>query len=260
MMLRDLQAAFRAAILADDDEALLPLVHGRGLSPRQRLQVYRNNTFISLADALAANFPVVHRLVGEAFFRAAARAYIREQPPCRPCLAEYGEGFAAFLARFPPARALPYLPDVARLERTVAACEQASHSPALAPTELAAVPEARRAALRLRLHEACRLFESPFPIDRIWLANQPDRDGAEVIDLDAGGCRLLVQRGGEGTLLHALAPAEFAFLGGLAAGATLAEAYDRAAARCGPFDLAGLLHRLLRFGCLGCILTAPAEA
>ncbi|MBX6323250.1 MAG: putative DNA-binding domain-containing protein, partial [Rhodospirillaceae bacterium] len=193
--LRELQAAFRAAILAGEEDALLPLVRPDGLSPRQRLAVYRNNTFMSLADALAANFPVVRRLVGESFFRGAARAFIRERPPRRPCLAEYGDGFADFLAAFPPARALPYLADVARLEWAVGACERAPERPALDPQALGAVPPEERAGLRLRLDEACRLVESPFPIDRIWMANQPERDGEEVIDLGCGGGPPLGGRG-----------------------------------------------------------------
>ena len=41
----------------------------------------------------------------------------REHPPTSPVLTEYGDGFADWIAGFEPAAALPYLADMARLER-----------------------------------------------------------------------------------------------------------------------------------------------
>jgi hypothetical protein len=248
--LRELQEGFRAAILGGAETAVLPLVLANGLSPAQRLQVHRNNVLSSLAAALEATFPVVARLVGEGFFRAAAQAFVRAEPPRRPCLAEYGGGFAAFLARFAPAQALPYLPDVARLEWAVNECQQTADSPALATQSLAGLPEAEVGSLRLKLHPAWRLIESPFPVDRIWLANQPRADGEAVIDLDVGGCRLLVGRDGDGAVLHALEPPAFAFVNHVADGKALTAAYEGATSEHGDFDLAALLARLFRAGAL----------
>ena len=116
LALPELQRAFAAAILADETATLSPLVRADGIAPERRIQVYRNNSLITLAEALKATFPVVCRLVDERFFDYAARAFIRAHPPRQPRLADYGEEFADFLAGFEPARSLPYLPDVARLE------------------------------------------------------------------------------------------------------------------------------------------------
>ena len=84
--------------------------------PTRRLAVYRNNVLGSLVDGLVSSFPVVQALVGEDFFRAMAAMFVRVAPPCSPVLAEYGGGFANFIASFAPAGGLPYLPDIARLE------------------------------------------------------------------------------------------------------------------------------------------------
>ena len=46
-----------------------------------------------------------------------ARAYALAEPPRSPVLMDYGAGFADFIAGFAPAASLPYLPDVARIER-----------------------------------------------------------------------------------------------------------------------------------------------
>ena len=81
-----------------------------------RFAIHRNTVFVGLIETLRSTFPVIGRLVGEDFFRAAARAFAADHPPKSPVLAEYGEGFAGFLEEFEPARELPYLADVARLE------------------------------------------------------------------------------------------------------------------------------------------------
>ena len=81
-----------------------------------RFAIYRNNVAVGLRDSLAATYPVVASLVGEAFFAEMARAFVAAEPPMSPILIEYGGGFADFIDRFRPADDLPYLSDVARLE------------------------------------------------------------------------------------------------------------------------------------------------
>lgn len=79
--------------------------------------VYRNTVLKGCIDALCDNFPAVERLVGSDWLRAAAAIHAHETPPGDARLVFYGEHFADFLAAFEPARELPYLADVARLDR-----------------------------------------------------------------------------------------------------------------------------------------------
>jgi hypothetical protein len=242
--LHELQAAFRADILRDEAN-VAALVLGDGLAPAARLQIYRNNSFITLTEALKATFPVVCRLVDERFFSFAAHAFIRAHPPAAPCLAEYGAGFADFLAAFPPAASLAYLPDVARFEWALNAAYHAPDAPPLAPGRIVAVPTERQAALRFVLHPAVQLFESRFPISRIWESNQGGAE-SEAIDLDSGGCRLLIYRAG--IEVHYLSPdkGSFAFLSALAGGSTFEGGYTAAAEAEPRFDLAAALGDCLR--------------
>jgi hypothetical protein len=52
------------------------------------------------------------------FFRAMARFYVRETPPRSPLLFEYGHGFPEFIERYQYASRMPWLADVARIERS----------------------------------------------------------------------------------------------------------------------------------------------
>ena len=68
LALRDLQTAFRQALLEDDKTAAAALgveIADGELSASERLAVYRNNIFASLTDALKETFPVICRLVDE---------------------------------------------------------------------------------------------------------------------------------------------------------------------------------------------------
>ena len=49
--------------------------------------------------------------------RAMAREFVRAHPPSSPLLFLYGQEFPAFMETFEPARSIPYLADVARIER-----------------------------------------------------------------------------------------------------------------------------------------------
>src|SRR5712671_658781 len=89
--------------------------HNAAVSAR-RFAVYRNNVVAGLVKALKSRFAVVEKIVGEEFFAAMARVFMKEQPPRSPLLATYGDEFPTFIAAFEPVRELPYLADVARLE------------------------------------------------------------------------------------------------------------------------------------------------
>ena len=65
-----------------------------------RFNVYRNNVYVSLIDALAEIFPVSQTLVGDEFFRAMAREYLQENLPKTPIIGEYGATFSGFIRAF----------------------------------------------------------------------------------------------------------------------------------------------------------------
>jgi len=256
--LERVQRRICAAIVGGADLELLSIIDPDGIASAARLQIYRNHAFLTLSEALKAIYPVVCRLVDERFFAYAAHEFIRGSLPTRPCLVEYGDGFADFLAHFPPCRHLAYLPDVAKLEW---AMNEALHAHGETPIDgdaLARVPSAEGPRLVFRVHPSLRLIESPWPIERIWRANQPGAAADETIELDAGSARLQVHRGGDRVLLSALDPGAFAFVKALAAGAPLLAAAEAALALDPLFDLALRLRILLDEGLLVDCRLAPA--
>ena len=164
-----LQERFIDAVL---DEATLA-----GIAPADAIDVYRRNARANFHAALASVYPVVHRLVGEAFFAQAARVHAHLHPSRSGDLHGFGAHFAAFLEAYAPAASLPYLPAVARLEWAMHEAFHAADAPVLDFAALAAVAPQAQGGLRLRLAPAVRLVASSHPVLALWEANQPDRDG-----------------------------------------------------------------------------------
>lgn len=239
--LHEMQVAFRAAILADDLPATLRRLRGP-LPPEVSLRVYANNVYANLTEALAGTFPVVQRLVGDAFFRHTARAFIRANPPSRPALLTFGAAFPEFLADFAPAASLPYLPDVARLEFAWHEAYCADEAVALSATDLQTLPSERLPGLRLALHPSARLLVSPYPIDAIWEANQSDCDPDATVMLPDRGARLLIVRPAADVEVRTLSEPLLSFLLSLHRGRTLGAAAEAAGE---GFDLAAAMRDLI---------------
>jgi hypothetical protein len=252
--LAERQRDFSAAILDLARPVPAGLVGPGGEPSPRRFSVYRNNVVSGLTDTLAAAFPAVCRIVGEAFFRAMARCYIFSTPPNSPILLNYGAGFPDFIAGFGPAATLPYLRDVARIER---AWSEAYHSAEAMPLDRSAfaniAPE-RSGDLRLALHPSLRIVRSRLPALTIWRMNVADGVAAPL-DMNAGGEDALVIRPGAEVEVLSMPPGGAEFVAKLAAGAILTEAFEAGIADDPTFDLAANLQGLIGTGAVvGCAL------
>lgn len=241
--LREVQRAFTAAALFGDPAAIagLGIVAGT-LGAAARIAIYRNNLLGNYRHALAATYPVVRRLVGGAFFDAAIEAFVRAHPSVHGDVNRYGGEMARFLAAYPPARPLAYLPDVASLEWAIDQANIAAEAPALDLAALAAIAVDAMDALRFVLHPSAQIVRSPYPVFHIWQVNQPGYAGDDHVDLGEGGDALLVRRAPDGVTIERLAPGESAFLEALASHRRLDDAAKRAAGAESSFDLADVLR------------------
>lgn len=239
------QAAFAAALLASELPCPTSVCAWNGADPARRFGVYRNNVVSGLVDALEQTFPVTSQLTGSEFFRAMAALYARRLPPRSPILAHYGAEFPEFIASFPPAATLPYLPDMARLELAcVAACHAADAAPVGMGSLAAQIANpAELAVMRLRWQPSLRVIGSAFAVVTLWSVHQRHdalspvdieraeqavvlRDGLEVLVLpiDAGGAHFISRT-----------------LAGLALGVAAADAVEFDPG----FDLGDVMARLL---------------
>lgn len=242
--LSDRQAEFAEAILDPERPVPIGLIGPRCQPSAKRFAVYRNNVVLGLIETLKAAYPVVHRLVGEAFFAAMARLYVRAHPPASPIMLKYGESFPAFIAHFEPAAGLAYLPDVARLERRWVEAYHAADASPLPPSTLGRLPTRAFPFLRFLLHPSLRILRSRFPIVSIWQAHIGG-DLAESIDLNDGGEDAVITRPEAEVEIRRLPPGAAAFIAALLAGSPLLKAAAEGLRAAPSFDLTQALGGMI---------------
>lgn len=227
--LHEIQHAFGAAVFGDDDETMAEHIIDDDIPAAARVRVYRNTAISVLTDALRLSYPAVDRLVGTAFFDAAAAAFIRRQPPTSAYLTGYGAGFADFLASFAPAQTLAYLPDVARFEWALNVATNAPDVPSLDPASLASIDPDAHGSVRFDPHSSLSLLRLDHPADAIADALVARDDGALAgIDVSAGPVWLVIHRGPDGVEAQRLAEREWRLTQSLCDGVPLEAALDAA--------------------------------
>ncbi|MFP6560040.1 DNA-binding domain-containing protein [Paraburkholderia sp. B3] len=226
-----------------------------GLILQPGFAVYRNTVFKGCVDALQANFPTVERLVGVDWFRSAALIYAQATPPDDARLLLYGATFPAFLAGFEPARELPWLADVARLDRFWVEAHVAADEPALAAAEVARYAPEAFAQRVLKPHASARwAWFGAHPVYTIWRTNREAVALPEELAWHGEGA--LVLRAGASVTWRALGQGACALLDACAAGRELGEATLEALEAEPALDLAVLFSELFADGAFSAAMSS----
>lgn len=238
--------AFAPALL-DPDRAVPSSVSGpNGKAARKRYAVYRNNVTVSLVNALAATFPATLHITGPDFFRAMARFHVRATPPTSPLLFEYGRDFPEFIEHYEYAQPIPWLADVARIERAWLDAYHAADAEPLAPRNLASVQPDRLADVALKPHPATRIVRSRFPAATIFAVSQTDGPSGRIEAMEPEDA--LVTRPKLEVIVRRLPAGGAVFLTCLIAGEPLGAAAAAALAESPEFDLSANIAGMLAAG------------
>ncbi|WP_068003894.1 DNA-binding domain-containing protein [Pseudovibrio axinellae] len=227
-------------------EPSLPVPNGvvgrDGAVSQMRYGVYRNNVMASLIDALAANFPALHNLVGRDYFRALAAEFVRAHPPEQPVLSEFGDKFSEFIAGFSPLANYPYLKDVATMEWAWLGAYHSADHEGMAVDALSKIDPELLGDVVFTAIPASSLVYSPFALSEIWEQNRSEKVTGVMPKTNQA---ILICRPDMDVTLIGLAQdvAEFAEL--LFAGETLGEAAEEVSSRFDTFDLSAALSCLL---------------
>jgi Putative DNA-binding domain len=256
--LSSFEQCFAQALLDPGQPIPQGIVAHNAQSAARCFAVYRNNVVAGLVKAIEARFPVVEKIMGEDFFAAMARAFVLERPPRSPLLATYGDEFADFIDTFEPAREVPYLSDVARIEAARTRTYHAADATPIGAGELAALRADALIGLRIDLHPSLEIVRSEHPIVTIWAMNSGAQKLAPIETWSAEDA--LIVRPYLDVEVRLLPPGGGAFLGALAEGRSLGEAANAALADHPDFDLTGNLAGLIGWGLVrSVILPEPNE-
>jgi hypothetical protein len=223
--------------------------------------IYRNTARKGLIDALQANYPAVSRLVGDEWFLAAAAEFVSQHPASDARLMHYGTEFADYLESFPPAAALPYLADVARLDRLWTVAHTAADDDAISSHALAKLTEDTFATQSLQPRaSASWIWSDSQPIFSLWSANR-DSETA-VIDLKHIAWRgegAIVLRSTQTVTYHRCDATTIAFLETCRVGQSVADAAASALSVEPECDLQTLIATLLQIPAFTALVVARPE-
>lgn len=212
----------------------------------KRYGVYRNNVTVSLINALAAVYPATQRITGADFFRMMARLHVRAAPPTSPLLFEYGRDFPAFIEHYEYAQSMPWLADVAHIERAWLDAYHAADAEPLSLKALAAIPVDRLGKILLVPHPAARIVRSRYSALTIFVANRVNRP---VRRIEAGEPEdTLITRPALEVFARQLPPGGAAFLTHLMAAEPLGVAAAAGASDNPNFDLATNISGMIEAG------------
>jgi hypothetical protein len=197
------------------------------LSPVEQLEIYREQFWLRHTSSLVEDFPGLCGILGQADWEKLAEQYLSEVTPDSYTLRDLGQRLPDVIER---ASWLPHQAvclDMARLELAYIEVFDAPDTLPLAPERLAALPEETFADARLVIAPSVRLLAVRYPVAD--LRRKLRLENEEVVPIPEESPQQLVVYRRERRLWDMpLTQVGFAFLEGLASGATLGAAAERA--------------------------------
>jgi len=237
--MHEFQSSFVKALLGAP-EPTLPWSRQRGFD------VYRDTVLRGAIDALAANVPSVHRLLGDDTFDAVAGAFVRAGLPRDGGGVLYGAALPEFLASFPLVADIDYLPGVAALDLAWIESHLAAEAPVLDAADVYALTAEQLLHGRLVPHPAARWLSFPVPAFTIWRHEREDRRLEDALPWRGESALLTRPKGA--VVWRALDAGEVQFLAACALGRACDDALESVIDAGSGLDLAVSLPRLLQAG------------
>jgi len=185
MSLRELQERFQLQLLRGDAALDVPIADRPPLTPVERFAIYRNAYGARLTDALKANYPKLHLVLGDEVFRQAAAGYIAAHPSTTRSIRWFGAQLPDHLARTAPFSAQPALAELARFEWALSECFDAADAPVLSRADLARTAPEDWGALRFIFHPSLRTLSLGWNTVSIWKALDAAPEAAAPLPVKA---------------------------------------------------------------------------
>ena len=255
--LADVQADVRRALTSGEAASLASVLVGGG-SPLHRLAIHQRHYQASLVTALLEKFPATVWLIGSEAVAQAAHAFLRAHPPRRPCIAEYGSDFPAFLAASHPGAMPPYVGSFAALEWAVGQASIAIAEPPAAWSDVVSVGAGALPGAALRLQPGLRFVQATHAVDELMAVYL---DGTEPDQFTLAEEDVWIQvRGARGDIsLARLDAPTFTFRTALFGGQALGHAAERALGHDAGFDTASALRVLVAQGLVASLERARGD-
>ncbi|MFZ2059498.1 MAG: DNA-binding domain-containing protein [Candidatus Binatus sp.] len=229
---RDLSAGGLDAIVLGDDR----------LSAEARVDIYANMYFYRIRDALKEDFAATLAVLGDDNFHNLVTGYLLEYPPTEPSISDCGRYLADYLSDHPLREDVPFVADLAKLERAVVEVFAGPDDAALDPDSLRATPPEDWPAMKLTIHPAAQILALEWRVSELLRAVE---DGRPWKPAERGGVKVLVWRRNARVFYRDLERAEADALDAVSRCSTFAEICEVVAANAEDQDPVAAMNRML---------------
>ncbi len=168
--LANIQHAVQTHLMDDNGEILNQLVRPVKGTLQERLAVYSNAYIWRLVDALAQEFGLLAKFLGDEAFTELAEAFVDANPSRFYSIAKFSEPFIPFLTTTAPYSEKQYLCELAQLIKGLSVCLEAENAPCLSIKALAEIPEQNWPSLCFKFHPSVHYFHFNYNTYTIWQA------------------------------------------------------------------------------------------
>jgi hypothetical protein len=211
-------------------------------SVEDRWHVYAHGYLARITEAAGLEYAAIRRILGEAAFASLLERYLAVFPPRSFDLSRVGDRLAAFLEFDRLSIELPFLPELARLERAISEAFVARDAAPLVWTELMSLGAGAVAEMRFARTPGVALLRSDWPLHEIWRCRFEDDDDAVSVALDGRPSNVLVYRQNARVRVDAITDGEAALVEAAAIGEASLEDLEALSGD----GSSGALERLLR--------------
>ena len=229
---RDLGAGGLDAIVLGDER----------LSAEARVDIYANMYFYRILDALKEDFPATLAVLGDDNFHNVVTGYLIEHPPTDPSITHSGSHLADYLRDHPMREDVPYIADLAKLERATVEVFLGPDADTLDADALRAVAVEDWPAMNLKLHPSAQILALDWRVSDLLRAVEEHRPWNPA---KQHAVKVLVWRANARVFHRDLDPTEANALEAAAHSATFAEICEVVAAKAGDQDSVGTMNQML---------------
>ena len=160
----------------------------------ERWHIYSHGYLARIIDAAGLEYAATRRILGDAAFASLLERYLAVFPPRSFDLSRVGDRLTSFLEFDRLSVELPFLPELARLERAISEAFVARDAEPVTWTQLASLGAGAAADLRFALAPGVALLRSDWPLHEIWTCRLEEDDDAVSIALEGRPSNVLVYR------------------------------------------------------------------
>jgi len=140
------------------------------------------DTVLKLLDALHADYPMLHKLIGDDYFDVMGCRYLKKYPPAENSIVGFGEHLSDFLKTEVPYTNVPSLAELVDFESALRQSINAADTDVMKPECLHSLAPDAWSQLAFRLPPSLIIIKLDWNVPQIWaaLSSVNDVSGADV--------------------------------------------------------------------------------